>query len=182
MQSKKPKRYFSWSKKGQYNLLHVNQFLRKRKSYAAKWFVSRNTSDWFMYLYRIYLISLIYWKIQFWERANLCSDISCFAEFIITAFLTFNRWVLALSRIIDVGCAECKFLKYLKVLPRAREILGVDISEEDLDYGARIIEPLFIDFLRPRRYTKLEIHLMLGSIAQVDPRLIDVDAVTAIEV
>lgn len=87
-----------------------------------------------------------------------------------------------MSRIIDVGCAECKFLKYLKVLPRAREILGVDISEEDLDYGARIIEPLFIDFLRPRRYTKLEIHLMLGSIAQVDPRLIDVDAVTAIEV
>ena len=33
-----------------------------------------------------------------------------------------------MRKVVDFGCAECKFLGRLKGLPRAREVVGVDID------------------------------------------------------
>ena len=86
-----------------------------------------------------------------------------------------------MSRVVDIGCAECKFLQMLKTLPRVREVIGLDIDLELLEYYQRRIEPLFIDYLEPRTETPLSMHLVQGSIAECDKRMENVDAVTAIE-
>ena len=76
---------------------------------------------------------------------------------------------------------ECKLVQLLKTLPRAREVIGLDIDLDLLEYYQRRIEPLFIDYLEPRTETPLDIHLVQGSIADCDTRMQNVDAVTAIE-
>ena len=89
-------------------------------------------------------------------------------------------WIQGMVRIVDFGCAECKFLRTLKTLPRAREIVGVDIDEPLIDYYGQCLEPLIADHLC-RRQTPLKFITMRGSVAEFDHRLFDVDAVTAIE-
>lgn len=86
-----------------------------------------------------------------------------------------------MGRIVDLGTSEGKFLWLLKNLPRAREIVGVDMDLDVLEENKSCMEPLFVDFLHPRKETPLELFLMQGSIAQCDNRLKQVDAVTAIE-
>jgi hypothetical protein len=86
-----------------------------------------------------------------------------------------------MSRVVDFGCAECKFVPMLRRLPRVREVVGVDLNEGLLEFYSRCLEPLFIDYLEPRTTTPLDMHLMAGSVAEVDQRLVDVDAVIAIE-
>ena len=38
------------------------------------------------------------------------------------------KHVSVMRKIVDFGCAECKFLGRLKGLPRAREVVGVDVD------------------------------------------------------
>ncbi len=92
-----------------------------------------------------------------------------------------DLWKNVMSRVADFGCAEAKFVVMLKSLPRVREAIGVDINENLLDLFRHRIEPLFIDYLEPRPETPLSMYLMAGSVAEVDVRLLDIDAVTSIE-
>lgn len=91
------------------------------------------------------------------------------------------QWCQVMSRIVDLGTSECKFLRLLKNLPRAREVVGVDMDLEVLEENQNCMEPLFVDFLHPRKETPLELFLMQGSVEHCDNRLKQVDAVTAIE-
>ncbi len=82
---------------------------------------------------------------------------------------------------VDFGCAECKFLRRLKQLPFVHELLGVDLDRDLMDECAEWTAPLPYDFLEPRKHTRLDLHIMHGSIAEKDSRLAGTDAVTAIE-
>lgn len=95
--------------------------------------------------------------------------------------LSDERWTYAMSRVVDFGCAECKFVNMLRRLPYVREIVGVDLDDDLLQECRRRTEPLFVDYLEPRKYTAVDTHLMCGSVGQYDCRLKDTDAVTAIE-
>lgn len=83
-------------------------------------------------------------------------------------------------RVVDFGCAEGKFFKYLKNLPFTEEIVGVDLSRKCLELSSRRIEPLAHDFVF-KRHCPLSIKLFLGSVAEKDSRLQGFDAVTCIE-
>ena len=74
-----------------------------------------------------------------------------------------ERWIQAMSRVVDLGCAELKFLKILRSLPRVREIVGVDIDKDLLDFYQRRLEPLFFHYLEPRTETPLDVKLMQGK-------------------
>ncbi len=87
-----------------------------------------------------------------------------------------------MSRVLDVGCSEGKMLKVLKALPRVREIIGLDIDADTLEENKKFLDPLVAEYLCPRTETPLEILLVNGSVADCDNRLVDIDAVTAIEV
>ena len=99
--------------------------------------------------------------------------------------------------------AECKLTRYLtKALPRVREICHVDIDGDLLSQSGRNAEPLFVDLIQQREetpvgnifisklkilplsnkfFSKTVVKLLEGDITQVDQRLVDVDAVVAIE-
>ncbi len=85
------------------------------------------------------------------------------------------------GQVVDFGCAECKFLRRLKLLPYLREAVGVDLDFGLLEECAEWTAPIPHDFLDPREHTQLDMHLMHGSVAENDARLANADAVTAIE-
>ena len=104
---------------------------------------------------------------------------------------------------MNVLGAECKLTRYLtKALPRVREICHVDIDGDLLSRSGRNAEPLFVDLIQQREetpvgnifisklkilpssnkfFSKTVVKLLEGDITQVDQRLVDVDAVVAIE-
>jgi hypothetical protein len=84
-------------------------------------------------------------------------------------------------QIIDFGCAECKFLLYLRNLENARQVVGVDIDGELLERAVERTSPLPYHYLEQRTVCPLDMYLMQGSVAEVDQRLVGADAVTAIE-
>jgi hypothetical protein len=98
--------------------------------------------------------------------------------------LSDRTFVNHVRKVVDFGCAECKFLHRLKPLPRVREIVGVDLDESLLTapHTERNCEPVAYEYLERRKHCPLDITIMCGSIAVPDPRWSDdVDAVTAIE-
>eukprot|EP00095_Tigriopus_kingsejongensis_P007341 maker-scaffold589_size129586-snap-gene-0.43 protein:Tk07341 transcript:maker-scaffold589_size129586-snap-gene-0.43-mRNA-1 annotation:"PREDICTED: uncharacterized protein LOC103574275" len=100
----------------------------------------------------------------------------------VVAVLEDPKWIKALKKIVDFGCSEWQFFVRLKKLEHAREIIGVDVDAELLDYIQRRIKPLLFDFLHPRSFCPLDVYLMCGNLANFDARLQHVDAITAIEV
>jgi len=100
------------------------------------------------------------------------------------AILGDPKHVSVMRKVVDFGCAECKFLGRLKGLPRAREVIGVDIDATLLESFTtmRNCEPVAYEYLSRRPHCPLDLAVMRGSIVDVDPRWRkDVDAVTAIE-
>lgn len=84
-------------------------------------------------------------------------------------------------KVVDLGCAECKLLKLLKKEDYIEELIGVDIDSVPLEMHSNLVEPLITDYLHPRP-RPLYAALMQGSIAQVDPKLMNFNLLTCIEV
>ncbi|XP_067936586.1 small RNA 2'-O-methyltransferase-like [Watersipora subatra] len=85
------------------------------------------------------------------------------------------------EQLLDVGCAECKFLKRAVKLPFLKTAYGLDIDKELLQQKAGTLEPLITDHVRKRRFD-LDVKVFAGSIVDQDPRILGTDVVTAIEV
>ena len=49
------------------------------------------------------------------------------------AILEDPKHVNVMRKIVDFGCAECKFINRLKELPRVREVVGVDVDRTLLE-------------------------------------------------
>lgn len=85
-----------------------------------------------------------------------------------------------LFKVVDIGCSEGKFIKYLKKLPFATEISCVDVLESQLFLASQVSRPLTWDYLF-KRYKDLSIKIFCGSALEKDARLQGYNAVTCIE-
>ena len=72
-------------------------------------------------------------------------------------------------------------MKRLKKLPNLREAVGVDADKIVLEFSKSRLEPLVADFIMPRSTVPLDFHIFAGSVIDFDPRLTNVDFVSAIE-
>ncbi|XP_050388789.1 small RNA 2'-O-methyltransferase isoform X1 [Patella vulgata] len=86
-----------------------------------------------------------------------------------------------IKSVVDFGCAECKILTLMKAVESLETISLVDINENLLRSCQNVIRPKLDEFLH-RRSNPLRIQLLAGSAAMLDGRLIDVEAVTLIEI
>lgn len=83
-------------------------------------------------------------------------------------------------KVADFGCAEGRFLRYLKKLPFAEEISCIDVDKnalEECDFEAK---PGAWDIVFGR-FVGLNVNLFNGSVTEPDSRLQQLDAVTCIE-
>ena len=66
---------------------------------------------------------------------------------------------------MDVGCAECKLIRLLKMEPYVEELVGVDIDGACLSRRTHVVQPLTTDYLCPR---KRPLHMALMEGRYVD--------------
>ncbi|XP_072743769.1 uncharacterized protein Hen1 [Anoplolepis gracilipes] len=85
-----------------------------------------------------------------------------------------------IRKVVDFGCAEMSFLRYLKNTEGIEEILCVDIDRDVLQYNKVKAEPYLKDYLS-RRKTPFAIEICEGSIIHNDRKLEQTDAVICIE-
>jgi len=83
-------------------------------------------------------------------------------------------------RVADFGCAEGRFIRYLKKLPFAEEISVVDIQAEAMEECEYKARPLSWDYVFGR-FVALDVNVYQGSVTEFDERFKNLDAITAIE-
>lgn len=92
-----------------------------------------------------------------------------------------QSWHNNIKTVVDLGCNECKFMKYFRNGDlEVDALIGVDIDEDVLTNVAMQLKPLPSHYLNPKSHP-FQIELLAGSITQNDRRLYKVDAVCAIE-
>jgi len=98
-----------------------------------------------------------------------------------------QQWTRDIKRLVDIGANNCAFLYRLRNnggMRHLREAIALDVDESLLEWHRKKTEPLHIGNLlkeHMRRFYPLDVYHMAGSIGEVDKRLENVDAVTAIE-
>ncbi|KAG8035871.1 hypothetical protein G9C98_002997 [Cotesia typhae] len=85
-----------------------------------------------------------------------------------------------LRKVVEFGCSELSLFVYLKKMPSVEELLFVDIDRDILEGNKRKIEALSADYLHLRE-RPLNVFVYEGSIGSKDRRLVNTDAVIAIE-
>lgn len=88
--------------------------------------------------------------------------------------------ISCLFQVVDFGCAELSFAIHLKNTEGVQEIICVDIDRAVLESSQSRVAPLHCDYLSIRK-EPLKIHVLEGSIAHNDNKLLNTDAVTCIE-
>ncbi|XP_013405199.1 small RNA 2'-O-methyltransferase-like [Lingula anatina] len=87
-----------------------------------------------------------------------------------------------IKKVLDIGCAECKFLRHLKnSVPSLESIAGLDIDRALLEQNRYIMKPCLRDYVH-KRPTPLKTSLFCGSIGAYDSRLLEFEAMILIEV
>ncbi|KAH0557226.1 hypothetical protein KQX54_001967 [Cotesia glomerata] len=94
--------------------------------------------------------------------------------------LTNDNFKGKLRKVVEFGCSELSLFVYLKNTPSIEELLFVDIDREVLEQNKRKIEALSADYLHLRE-RPLNVFIYEGSISSKDRRLVNTDAVIAIE-
>ncbi|GLV37998.1 Hen1 methyltransferase [Carabus blaptoides fortunei] len=62
-----------------------------------------------------------------------------------------EKWRGQLAKVVDFGCAELSFFKYVKSLIGLREALFVDVDRTLLEFSGNKVEPFAADFLKRRK-------------------------------
>ncbi|XP_055351744.1 small RNA 2'-O-methyltransferase-like [Paramacrobiotus metropolitanus] len=82
--------------------------------------------------------------------------------------------------LVDIGCAELKFLLRAKNGRMFERIVGLDVDEFLVGSSCRRLQPMVFDMMNTRD-RPLKVHLFVGDATVPDQRLVAVDVVTAIE-
>ncbi|XP_077302868.1 hen1 methyltransferase [Arctopsyche grandis] len=90
------------------------------------------------------------------------------------------RWKNKILKVVDFGCAELQFFKFIKNLSEVTSILEVDYNKLLLEQYCTRAEPLVFNYLCSRS-KKLNVSVLHGSVCDPDYRLIGCDAVVCIE-
>lgn len=85
-----------------------------------------------------------------------------------------------IEKVVDFGCAQGNFIKYLRKLPFVTEISCVDVHELSLERAAVASTPNAWDFIF-KRHQPLTIKVFKGSVLENDCQLKGYSAVTCIE-
>lgn len=85
-----------------------------------------------------------------------------------------------IKKVLEYGCAEMKFLFYLKRLYGINEVLLVDVDEPLLQENLFRVQPQSTDFLDGRS-EPLIVSVLSGSISDPDCKVLGADAVIGIE-
>jgi len=83
---------------------------------------------------------------------------------------------------VDYGCAELGFFKCIKPVSGLNNIILVDIDFDTLDMNQVKVLPTTYDYLSmSERKEPMVVEIYNGSIADLDDRILGVDAVICIE-
>ncbi|CAF0808296.1 unnamed protein product, partial [Brachionus calyciflorus] len=75
--------------------------------------------------------------------------------------------------IMDIGCAECKFIHFLKQMnDDLNLIVGVDMDDEVLEKGKNKFTDNLVDIIHPRK-NPLDVFIIKGDISQPDKYFLD---------
>lgn len=85
-----------------------------------------------------------------------------------------------IERLADIGCAEGKFVQFVKKLPFLTQLLAVDVSKTALEETQYRSAPIPWDYIFGR-FVELELSLIQADITIKDPRFQGLDAITSIE-
>ncbi|RWS21959.1 Small RNA 2'-O-methyltransferase-like protein [Leptotrombidium deliense] len=86
-----------------------------------------------------------------------------------------------IKKLADFGCAEGRFIRYMKQIPFAEEAVCVDIIRTNLEeFCVHEAQPIMWDHMFGRS-VPLTVNLYEGSVAELDCRLKGFDAVSCIE-
>lgn len=85
-----------------------------------------------------------------------------------------------IEKVVDFGCSNGQFFKYVKQIQHLRQFIGVDVSYGVLEDAFQAARPLAWECIYKRDRT-LTIQFLRGNISSQDSRLIGFDAVTCIE-
>lgn len=121
------------------------------------------------------------------EKRFFSEPLYCQRYQFVLDLLAQDRWKRHLRRLVDVGANNCGFLFRLRNscgMRYMREVIALDIDEDELNFGAQktvglLTASLFKDQRRP--FYACDVYHMAGSVTDTDRRLKDVDAVVAIE-
>lgn len=91
-----------------------------------------------------------------------------------------ENWKSHIAKVVDFGCSELNFFKYLKHLYDITEIICVDVDEDILTNNLFKVQPLTVDYLK-RRPSPLLVQVLNGCVSQPDARLRGANTVIAIE-
>ncbi|XP_033097008.1 small RNA 2'-O-methyltransferase-like [Anneissia japonica] len=86
------------------------------------------------------------------------------------------------SKVIDMGCGECKLLRKLKQEATLQHLIGVDVNSSCLEGSKFIIRPLTTEYLHPVHNKPFVVQLFEGSVANYDNRLSGFDVLAFVEV
>ncbi|XP_074655410.1 small RNA 2'-O-methyltransferase-like isoform X2 [Tubulanus polymorphus] len=84
------------------------------------------------------------------------------------------------KKVVDFGCAECKFIQQMKFRGNFEQIIGVDVQKELLESRKYVCRPIIADYIDVRNHP-LQMSLYHGSVTDYDSALKTVDAATLIE-
>lgn len=91
-----------------------------------------------------------------------------------------ERWRTHVRKVVDFGCAEFGLFYLIRTLYGLTEILEVDIDEDLLREYLFRLQPRTVDYIN-KRPLPLTVKVFVGSVADPDPVLKDVDVVIAVE-
>uniref|UniRef100_A0A2S2PXV2 Small RNA 2'-O-methyltransferase n=1 Tax=Sipha flava TaxID=143950 RepID=A0A2S2PXV2_9HEMI len=91
-------------------------------------------------------------------------------------------WNGSIKKVVDFGCAELGMFKCIKPVPGLNNIMLVDIDFSLLDLNQTKVLPTNYDHLSmSERKEPLTVDIYNGSIADLDDRMLGVDAVICVE-
>lgn len=91
-----------------------------------------------------------------------------------------ERWRSCIHKIVDFGCSEFGLFYLIRTLYGVTEILEVDINESLLREYTYRLQPRTVDYVA-KRPQPLTVNVYVGSVAEPDPVLRNVDVVVAVE-
>lgn len=86
----------------------------------------------------------------------------------------------SIERVVDFGCAEGQFIRFLKTVTAVRQVACVDVDDIALEECVNAARPLPWDYTFGRS-NELTVNVYRGSVVQSDCRLENFDVVTCIE-
>ncbi|XP_075227955.1 hen1 methyltransferase isoform X2 [Lycorma delicatula] len=114
------------------------------------------------------------------KKIRFCPPVYIQRYLTVSNILRHERWNGQIKKVIDIGCSELGFFKFLKDIDGIEKIIEIDIDKKVLQEYSYRLHPFLSDYFNERKFP-LEATILCGSVTHLDHRLEGADAVVAIE-